>query len=401
MPAKSGEAETTASSDTVSDAQGDSKDGVDETATSHSEIADGEAKISPAATTDESTDGRTTGGQAIRSAYRRTRQNQARRPRLIRRRSSARQGCPDRGGDSRRRTRSRWTLTVSVTACRLDDLVTGARVDCAVVVGVASDRATSTRDGRSGEQVPVRCRRRDPEPVRRDWDAGTTGRCALDVVTSGVRATGIGRDLRPAGPHSAPAGAVTTTAADAEPEERTLILSAFPAEADAVLARTTLDPNPAVVVDGHHFYLGTLGGKKVIVAMTGIGMVNATRDHRGGARPLHAGVRHLHWRRRVFGRRGRIRPHRDRLCGRTGAVDRPTTERHGTRSMPACWPQPMDSPSTWKARPRWAIPTLRVQSSRAAAVGRPQTRAATVRRRRWLQRRQQQRCRLSRHPVRR
>jgi nucleoside phosphorylase len=59
-------------------------------------------------------------------------------------------------------------------------------------------------------------------------------------------------------------------------EERTLILSAFPAETDAILARTTLDPNPSVVVDGHHFYLGTLGGKKVIVAMTGIGMVNAT-----------------------------------------------------------------------------------------------------------------------------
>jgi nucleoside phosphorylase len=59
-------------------------------------------------------------------------------------------------------------------------------------------------------------------------------------------------------------------------EERTLILSAFPAEADAILARTTLDENPSVVVDGHHFYLGTLGGKKVIVAMTGIGMVNAT-----------------------------------------------------------------------------------------------------------------------------
>jgi nucleoside phosphorylase len=59
-------------------------------------------------------------------------------------------------------------------------------------------------------------------------------------------------------------------------ETRTLILTAFPAEADAILTRTTLDPNPTVVVDGHHFYLGTLGGKKVIVGMTGIGMVNAT-----------------------------------------------------------------------------------------------------------------------------
>jgi nucleoside phosphorylase len=66
------------------------------------------------------------------------------------------------------------------------------------------------------------------------------------------------------------------TTSQTEPEQRTLILSAFPAEADAILARTTLDPNPSVVVDGHHFYLGTLGGKKVVVAMTGIGMVNAT-----------------------------------------------------------------------------------------------------------------------------
>jgi nucleoside phosphorylase len=71
---------------------------------------------------------------------------------------------------------------------------------------------------------------------------------------------------------------LTETPVDAQTtsETRTLILSAFPAEADAILARTTLDPNPTVVVDGHHFYLGTLGGDKVIVGMTGIGMVNAT-----------------------------------------------------------------------------------------------------------------------------
>jgi nucleoside phosphorylase len=72
---------------------------------------------------------------------------------------------------------------------------------------------------------------------------------------------------------------LTETPVDAQTtsETRTLILSAFPAESDAILARTTLDPNPTVVVDGHHFYLGTLGGKKVIVGMTGIGMVNATQ----------------------------------------------------------------------------------------------------------------------------
>jgi nucleoside phosphorylase len=63
-------------------------------------------------------------------------------------------------------------------------------------------------------------------------------------------------------------------------EERTLVLTAFPAEADAILARTALDPNPSVVVDGRHYYRGTLGGKKVIVAMTGIGMENATQTTR-------------------------------------------------------------------------------------------------------------------------
>jgi nucleoside phosphorylase len=75
---------------------------------------------------------------------------------------------------------------------------------------------------------------------------------------------------------SSPVKPQTTSTTQAEPEERTLVLSAFPAEADAILARTTLDDDPTVVVDGRHFYLGTIGGKKVIVAMTGIGMENAT-----------------------------------------------------------------------------------------------------------------------------
>jgi nucleoside phosphorylase len=60
-----------------------------------------------------------------------------------------------------------------------------------------------------------------------------------------------------------------------EPEQRTLVLTAFPAEADAILARTMLAENPVAVVDDRHYYLGTLGGKKVVVAMTGIGMTNA------------------------------------------------------------------------------------------------------------------------------
>ncbi|WP_245831508.1 hypothetical protein [Mycobacterium terramassiliense] len=68
---------------------------------------------------------------------------------------------------------------------------------------------------------------------------------------------------------------------DREPEEqRTLVLSAFPAEADAVLSHTVLDHDPVVRAERRHFYLGSIGGKKVIVAMTGIGMVNATETAR-------------------------------------------------------------------------------------------------------------------------
>ncbi|MEE6138869.1 hypothetical protein SKC41_21380 [Mycobacterium sp. 050128] len=59
-------------------------------------------------------------------------------------------------------------------------------------------------------------------------------------------------------------------------EQRTLVLTAFPVEADEVLSHTTLDLDPVVVADRRHFYLGSIRGKKVIVAMTGIGMVNAT-----------------------------------------------------------------------------------------------------------------------------
>jgi nucleoside phosphorylase len=58
---------------------------------------------------------------------------------------------------------------------------------------------------------------------------------------------------------------------------RTLVLSAYPAEADAVLSHVTLAEKSAVVVDGHHFYVGTIAGKPVVTAMTGIGLVNATR----------------------------------------------------------------------------------------------------------------------------
>lgn len=71
-----------------------------------------------------------------------------------------------------------------------------------------------------------------------------------------------------------PAGAPDVTTDSCE--QRTLVLSAFPAEADAVLSHTALDRHPVVRADSRRFYLGTINGKKVIVAMTGIGLVNAT-----------------------------------------------------------------------------------------------------------------------------
>jgi nucleoside phosphorylase len=61
-------------------------------------------------------------------------------------------------------------------------------------------------------------------------------------------------------------------------EQRTLVLTAFPAEADAVLSHAALDPHPVVVAGRRHFYLGSIHGKGVIVAMTGIGMINATES---------------------------------------------------------------------------------------------------------------------------
>ncbi len=58
-------------------------------------------------------------------------------------------------------------------------------------------------------------------------------------------------------------------------EQRTLVLSAFPAEADAVLAHRA-GRQPVVVADRRRYYLGSISGKKVVVAMAGIGLLNAT-----------------------------------------------------------------------------------------------------------------------------
>ena len=57
---------------------------------------------------------------------------------------------------------------------------------------------------------------------------------------------------------------------------RLLVLSAFPAELDAVLHAARLRPRRAVVVDGQSFWPARIGRRDVVFAVTGIGPVNAT-----------------------------------------------------------------------------------------------------------------------------
>jgi nucleoside phosphorylase len=56
---------------------------------------------------------------------------------------------------------------------------------------------------------------------------------------------------------------------------RLLVLGAFPAELDKLLMEAELDPSQEVVVDDRRFYVGTLRGNHVALALSGIGLVNA------------------------------------------------------------------------------------------------------------------------------
>ncbi len=78
---------------------------------------------------------------------------------------------------------------------------------------------------------------------------------------------------------------------------RLLVLSAMPTELDPLLAAAAIDQQRTVVVDGRAFYEGTLRGNKVIMALTGIGLVNAKdtaeaafQHFRCGSRPEISGV---------------------------------------------------------------------------------------------------------------
>jgi nucleoside phosphorylase len=73
--------------------------------------------------------------------------------------------------------------------------------------------------------------------------------------------------------------AATTAGSEEKPmPKRVAVLSAFPAELAPLVARAKVEET--VTVDGRPFRVGTLEGVPVVLALTGIGMVNATNSTR-------------------------------------------------------------------------------------------------------------------------
>jgi nucleoside phosphorylase len=71
---------------------------------------------------------------------------------------------------------------------------------------------------------------------------------------------------------------VTEAAAPDFCVDRLLILSAYPGEIDMLLSQAEVGADDVVTVDeGRTFYLGSLGGNEVALALSGIGLVNAKR----------------------------------------------------------------------------------------------------------------------------
>ncbi|TMC46938.1 MAG: 5'-methylthioadenosine/S-adenosylhomocysteine nucleosidase [Chloroflexi bacterium] len=93
------------------------------------------------------------------------------------------------------------------------------------------------------------------------------GAVALAVAAATAAVAALGVESR--------AEAATPAAGPGSCTQRVLVLSAFPAELDALLVHASVNAADTVVVDGRSFYVGTLGGNKVIMALTGIGPVNA------------------------------------------------------------------------------------------------------------------------------
>lgn len=55
-----------------------------------------------------------------------------------------------------------------------------------------------------------------------------------------------------------------------------LVLSAMPLELDPILAHADISQTPAYIYDGRGFWSGSVEGNRAILALTGIGLVNAT-----------------------------------------------------------------------------------------------------------------------------
>lgn len=70
---------------------------------------------------------------------------------------------------------------------------------------------------------------------------------------------------------------------------RTLVLSAMPVELDPLLART--DPVHTVSAGGRDYYIGRLAGRNVVLALTGIGPVNASAATHDALEAFRCGAR--------------------------------------------------------------------------------------------------------------
>jgi nucleoside phosphorylase len=70
---------------------------------------------------------------------------------------------------------------------------------------------------------------------------------------------------------------------------RTLVLSAMPIELGPLFTQAKVERT--VTVDGHDFYVGTLRGRDVVLSLTGIGPVNATRRTQQALRTFRCGHR--------------------------------------------------------------------------------------------------------------
>jgi adenosylhomocysteine nucleosidase len=95
-------------------------------------------------------------------------------------------------------------------------------------------------------------------------------------MTTGSRHVSIAALLIAALASAPPAGAVgrgPCAAAAPRGSARIVVLSAFPAEMAPLVAAATIEDT--VVADGRSYYLATIGGVRVVLGLTGIGMVNA------------------------------------------------------------------------------------------------------------------------------